>query len=109
MKTLMQAVGVCVLGAGMMAAVHADDVKAGEQVHQQACFACHGTGAAGAPRTGDKAAWAPRIEQGMDTLVKHAIEGFRGDKGFMPPKGGATHLSDEQVRNAVVYMVQASQ
>lgn len=109
MKTLMKAVGACLLGAGMIATAQAQDLKRGEQVYQQACFACHGTGAAGAPRTGDKEAWAPRIEKGMDTLKKHALEGFRGEKGFMPPKGGATHLSDEQVGDALAYMVKESQ
>lgn len=96
------------LAAALVAtsAAYAADPAAGQKVHQQACFACHGTGVAGAPKTGDKAAWAPRLEQGMDTLVKHAIEGFKGDKGFMPPKGGRTDLSDEQVADAVAYMAE---
>jgi cytochrome c5 len=77
----------------------------GEQVYQQVCTACHGAGVAGAPKTGDKAAWAPRIAQGMDLLHKHAIEGFQGKAGFMPPKGGRTDLSDQSVMNAVDYLV----
>lgn len=83
----------------------AADPAAGQRIHQQACAACHATGVAGAPKTGDAGTWAPRIEQGMDTLVKHAIEGFKGDKGVMPPKGGRSDLSDEQVADAVAYMV----
>lgn len=77
----------------------------GEQVYQQVCTACHGAAVAGAPKTGDKAAWAPRIAQGMDLLHKHALEGFQGKAGYMPPKGGRTDLSDQSVRNAVDYLV----
>lgn len=77
----------------------------GEGVYSMACTACHGAGIAGAPKTGDTAAWGPRIDQGMDTLVRHAIEGFQGEDGYMPPRGGFSNLSDEQVRDAVQYMV----
>jgi cytochrome c5 len=79
----------------------------GEQVYNQACVACHGAGVAGAPKFGDKAAWAPRLAQGADTLHKHALQGFQGKGGFMPPKGGRTDLSDQSVRNGVDYMVAA--
>jgi cytochrome c5 len=81
---------------------------AGEQVHQQVCGACHGAGVAGAPRTGDKAAWGPRLAQGAETLNKHAIEGYQGKAGYMPPKGGRTDLTDQSVINAVEYMVAQS-
>jgi len=81
----------------------------GETVYGQACIACHGAGIAGAPKFGDKAAWAPRIAQGPDTLHKHALEGFQGKNGLMPPKGGRTDLSDQSVINAVDYMVAGSQ
>lgn len=77
----------------------------GEQVYQQVCTACHGAAVAGAPKTGDKAAWAPRIAQGMDLLHKHSLEGYQGKAGYMPPKGGRTDLSDQSVMNAVDYMV----
>jgi cytochrome c5 len=80
----------------------------GEQVYQQVCTACHGAGVAGAPKTGDKAAWAPRIAQGADMLHKHAIEGYQGKAGFMPPKGGRTDLSDQSVIDAVEYLVTQS-
>jgi cytochrome c5 len=68
-------------------------------------MACHGTGVAGAPKLGDKAAWAPRIKQGKDTLYNHALHG----KGAMPPKGGNASLADDAVKAAVDYMVSASQ
>jgi cytochrome c5 len=80
----------------------------GEEVFNMACMACHGAGVAGAPKMGDKAAWGPRIAQGAETLHKHAIEGFQGSAGFMPPKGGRADLSDKSIINAVDYMVGAS-
>ena len=80
----------------------------GETVYNQACVACHGAGIAGAPALGDKAAWAPRIAQGMDTLHTHALQGYQGKAGYMPPKGGRTDLSDQSVINAVDHMVAAS-
>lgn len=79
----------------------------GEEVFKQTCMVCHGAGVAGAPKYGDAAAWGPRIAKGADTLHKHAIEGFQGQAGFMPAKGGATALSDKSVMNAVDYMVSA--
>ena len=77
----------------------------GKQVYDSLCMACHAAGVAGAPRFGDKAAWGPRVAQGMDTLYKHAIEGFQGKTGVMPPKGGNTSLPDADVKAAVDYMV----
>jgi cytochrome c5 len=80
----------------------------GEEVFNMACMACHGAGVAGAPKFGDKAAWAPRIAKGADTLHKHALEGFQGSSGFMPPKGGRADLADKSIMNAVDYMVAGS-
>jgi cytochrome c5 len=80
----------------------------GPQVFNQACNACHGAGIGGAPKLGDKAAWAPRIAQGSGTLNKHALEGFQGQAGFMPPKGGWVNLSDGEIIAAVEYMVGAA-
>ena len=77
----------------------------GKTVFESACTACHGTGIAGAPKVGDKAAWAPRIAQGVPTLEKHALGGFQGGKGLMPAKGGRADLPDDAVRAAVEYMV----
>lgn len=81
----------------------------GEAVYNQACMACHAQGVAGAPKFGDAEAWAPRIEKGEETLYKHSIEGFTGETGTMPPKGGFTNLSDEEVKAAVDYMVENAQ
>lgn len=80
----------------------------GKSVFQGACFACHGTGAAGAPKVGDVANWGPRIAQGIDTVNKNAINGFAGKDGVMPAKGGRTDLSDAEVLAAVQYMVDSS-
>jgi cytochrome c5 len=80
----------------------------GQKTYQAACFACHGTGAAGAPKLGDKAAWKDRIAKGMDVLNEHAIKGFKGNTGFMPAKGGRADLSDADVKSAVAYMVAQS-
>lgn len=77
----------------------------GQQVFSQTCVACHGAGVAGAPKVGDKADWGPRIAQGEQTLYQHAINGFQGKKGMMPPKGGNASLADGDVRAAVDYMV----
>ena len=60
---------------------------------------------AGAPKLDDKADWDPRIAQGTETLYKHAIEGFTGAKGVMPPRGGAANLSDDELKAAVDHMV----
>ena len=76
----------------------------GEQVYGQVCKTCHEAGIAGAPKTGDKAAWTPRVAQGEKTMVQHAIAGFQGKTGVMPPKGGSTDLTDEEVHRAVVYL-----
>jgi cytochrome c5 len=76
----------------------------GQQVFVQVCKTCHETGLAGAPKSGDKAAWAPRIAEGENTLVQHAIAGYQGKTGVMPPKGGNTNLTDDEVHRAVVYL-----
>lgn len=76
----------------------------GEAVYKLACSACHATGAAGAPKTGDAGAWASRIKQGYDTLVKHAVEGFKA----MPAKGGNADLDPIEVARAVVHMANLS-
>jgi len=75
----------------------------GKKIFESTCTVCHGAGIAGAPKFGDKAAWAPRIATGIDTLYKVALTG----KGAMPPKGGNKDLSDAEVKAAVDYMVAA--
>jgi cytochrome c5 len=76
----------------------------GEQVYNAACFACHGAGVGGAPKFGEAAAWKPRVAKGRATLNKHALEGFQGEAGYMPPKGGRVDLSDEEIIAAVGYV-----
>lgn len=85
------------------------DLALGQSIYEGKCKACHATGAAGSPKLDDKANWAPRIAQGMDVLVKHALEGFKGSVGFMPPKGGFATLTDDEVKAAVAYMVSQAQ
>ncbi|MCM2264681.1 MAG: c-type cytochrome [Desulfuromonadales bacterium] len=86
------------------AATQQSPSKKGEEVYLKVCAACHATGVAGAPKTGDKAAWAHHLKAGIDHMVKAAIQG----KGAMPPRGGQATLSDEEVRAAVSYMVEKS-
>ncbi len=82
----------------------------GPQVYNAACNACHGNGVGGAPITGDVAEWEPRIAQGIDVLNDHAINGFDGDAITpMLAKGGRADLSDQEVIDAVAYMVEESQ
>jgi cytochrome c5 len=78
--------------------------KSGEQVFKSVCTACHTAGVAGAPKVGDKAAWAPRIKQGLAGLLASATKG----KGAMPPKGGDASLSDDEITRAIVYMANQS-
>jgi cytochrome c5 len=81
----------------------------GEDIYKKTCSLCHAAGVAGAPKLGDKADWGPRIAQGMDLLHEHAIKGFTGAKGMMPPKGANPALSDDEVKATVDYMVSQSQ
>jgi cytochrome c5 len=77
----------------------------GKKVYEGLCQACHATGAANAPKAGDKGAWGPRIAQGNDTLFKHAIVGYTGKAGVMPAKGGNAALSDAEVKAAVEHLI----
>lgn len=76
----------------------------GGEIYQALCGACHTAGAGGAPKL-EKAAWVARIAQGVDTLNKHAIDGFQGSAGLMPARGGNPALSDEQVVATVQWML----
>lgn len=78
-------------------------LQAGEAVYKMVCSACHDTGAAGAPKFGDAGAWGPRIAQGYDKVVEHALKGFNA----MPAKGGNPDLDDVEVARAVVHMANA--
>ncbi|MDX2456371.1 MAG: c-type cytochrome [Gammaproteobacteria bacterium] len=79
--------------------------KSGEAVYNTNCVACHGTGAAGAPKLGDAAAWAPRIAAGMDSLLANATNGLKA----MPPKGLCMTCSEAELQGAVEFMVDNSQ
>jgi cytochrome c5 len=77
----------------------------GEDIYSKACAACHGSGVAGAPKLGDKAAWQPRIDKGIDALLSTAING----KGAMPPKGACMDCSEDELKSAIEYMISAVQ
>ena len=77
----------------------------GQSIYQKSCQSCHAAGVAGAPKLGDKEAWAPRIATGIDTMLATAISG----KGAMPPKGACMDCSDEDLKAAIEYMVSESQ
>jgi cytochrome c5 len=76
----------------------------GKAVYESTCVVCHGTGAVGAPKFGDKAAWAPRIATGKKALLASALNG----KNAMPPKGGNSNLTPEDVSAAIDYMISAA-
>ena len=98
--------GASATGADTAAAPAA--AKSGKDVVMLACNACHGTGVAGAPKIGDTADWQARFEQGMDTLADHAINGYTGSKGMMPAKGGNMSLTDDEVKAAIISMLEDS-
>jgi len=77
----------------------------GTEVYENVCQVCHASGLAGAPKVGDKSAWAPRIAQGKSTLYEHAVKGFSGKKGVMPAKGGRPDLSDDLIHQAVDHLI----
>ncbi|SRR5690606_17734483 len=95
-----------ILAAGLVPAlaVAQDANPAGEKLYKSACIACHAAGVAGAPKVGDKAAWAKVTEKGMDAVMQITING----KGAMPPRGAST-ADDATLRAAVEYMIAQSQ
>ncbi|MDH4039817.1 MAG: c-type cytochrome [Gammaproteobacteria bacterium] len=100
----------CMVGdssCGGAAAAASSGPRSGEEVYNAACMACHGTGAAGAPKLGDAAAWADRIAKGTDVLHNSGLHGVAGTA--MMAKGGCMNCSDEEVIAAVDYMVAGSQ
>ena len=74
--------------------------RTGQQIVKAQCSKCHETGVDGAPKIGDRAAWIPRVKQGLDVVVRSAINGH----GAMPPRGGMADLTDSEIRTAVIYM-----
>lgn len=109
-RARIQPVGeVCVQGDDCGSAAAATETasagpRTGTEVYDAVCMACHSTGAAGAPKKGDKEAWAPRIDEGMDTLISHALHGYNA----MPAKGGCANCPDEEIQSAVEFMVSES-
>jgi cytochrome c5 len=101
-------VGAALLVSSNVFAAAKYDAKAGASVYNASCATCHKTGMMGAPKVGDKAAWASYIKEGMDVMVSKSIKGFKGAKGQMPAKGGNAKLTDQQVGDAVAYMVSLS-
>ncbi|MDR2853621.1 MAG: c-type cytochrome [Burkholderiaceae bacterium] len=85
-----------------------DDNVVGKSTYGKVCVLCHGAGIGGAPLIGNKGDWGPRIAQGKDVLYKHVLEGFTGQKGTMPPRGGS-NLSDDEIKAGVDYMVARAQ
>lgn len=107
---MLPAVAVLVIGCGSGENAAVDPTLAqGKAVWDGTCRTCHLNGVGGAPPMGNKTAWAPRIEKGIDTLIAHAQNGFEGNEGTMPARGGNANLSDADIAAAVRYMVAQSQ
>ena len=85
-------------------AVAAAEVRGGKEVYDSSCAGCHGSGVLQAPKLGDGADWGAREKQGLEVLVEHAIKGFKN----MPAKGGNPTIKDEEIQNAVIYMLAGS-
>lgn len=89
------------LGAPKPAPSKKSGPRSGQAIYESACFACHGAGVLGAPKLQDATDWKPRMGQGFDTLLKHAINGI----GAMPPRGTCADCSDEEIGEAIKYMI----
>ena len=92
---------VAQLHIGDGAAAAPSGPRSGEDVYKASCFACHGTGAMGAPKTGDAAEWEKRMAKGLDQVVANAINGFN----TMPPRGTCAACSDDELKAAVEFMI----
>ena len=103
----MKAVKTLLVASSLMLATGAA-LADGAAVYNSGCAACHATGVAGAPKFGDKAAWADRVTKDKETLYSNAINGFQGETGVMPPKGGFMNLSDDDIKAAVDYMIDSN-
>lgn len=104
LHTLTLAVAAAILAPAAMAAVPAAKSGVnGEKVYAANCASCHAAGVLGAPKAGDKAAWAPRIKQGKEVLYTHGLQGFK----MMPPKGGNPGLKDDEVKAAIDFMTKS--
>ncbi len=98
----------CTLFVFAICSTEVSATPASSKVYDASCASCHNGGIMGAPKLGDKAAWAPRIAQGNAKLVSNSEIGFTGKKGMMPAKGGNPKLSSADVKVAVAYMVEKS-
>ncbi len=81
--------------------IAAAEIRGGKEVYDSACFGCHGSGVLQAPKLGDAADWGKREQQGLEVLVSHAIKGYKN----MPAKGGNPTIADQEIENAIVYML----
>lgn len=88
--------------SGAVAETAASGPRSGADVYATACLACHASGVLGAPKFQDAGDWAPRLEQGFDTVLSHAINGFKA----MPPKGGCGSCSDDDIKAAIEHMIE---
>jgi cytochrome c5 len=93
----------------ILAACSSDPFATAPKLYTTACATCHTEGTGSAPIPGDKADWAKRTSQGIETLYDHAINGFEGDVGIMPAKGSRPDLTDDEIKEIVDWMVQVSQ
>ncbi|TLU50809.1 MAG: cytochrome c5 family protein [Chlorobium sp.] len=90
-------------------AVEEKKIAYGKSIYESNCAGCHNSNVAGAPTPSEKADWVDRMPQGIEVMAKKSIQGFEGKKGVMPPKGGNSVLTGQEVTNAVLYMVKVSQ
>jgi len=102
MKKIIQ---ITALGASLLVASSVVQATDAEGIFNTKCVVCHGAGVAGAPKFGDKEAWAPRIATGMDALLNSALNG----KNAMPPKGTCMECSEEDLKAVIEYMTSNSQ
>ena len=79
-------------------------LAAGKTLYESNCASCHDSGSSGAPKLGNKEAWSGRMAEGKDVMIKKAITGIDGKIGMMPPRGGNTSLTDEDVKTVILYM-----
>lgn len=107
MKKLFSLALISIASLCLTAAVAADTTK-GQGIYMNFCASCHASGVAGAPAVGNRPVWQDRLSKGTPALVENAVKGFQGKTGFMPAKGGNSALTDEEVADAVMYMLEHS-
>jgi len=101
MKILHTTLTIAFAAAVLAPAAHAAPAVNGEKIYAANCASCHAAGVLGAPKPGDKAAWAVRLKQGKDLVYNHGIQGFK----MMPAKGGNADLKDAEVKAAIDFMI----